>query len=55
MARVFNLGVGMVAVVPASDVSRALALLGDSGLAAAEIGRLIEAEPGGSGRTVQIG
>jgi phosphoribosylformylglycinamidine cyclo-ligase len=50
MAHVFNLGVGMVAVVPPSDVSRALALLRDAGLAAAEIGRLMESDPGGPGR-----
>jgi phosphoribosylformylglycinamidine cyclo-ligase len=55
MARVFNLGVGMVAVVPAPDVARALALLLDAGHAAAEIGRLIEAEPGDPGRTVHLG
>jgi len=55
MAHVFNLGVGMVAVVPPSDVSRALALLRDAGLAAAEIGRLMESEPGGPGRRVRLG
>jgi len=55
MAHVFNLGVGMVAVVPPSDVSRALALLRDAGLAAAEIGRLMESEPGGPGRRVHLG
>jgi phosphoribosylformylglycinamidine cyclo-ligase len=40
MARVFNLGLGMVVVVPPDDVARALRLLGDAGHAAVEVGRL---------------
>jgi phosphoribosylformylglycinamidine cyclo-ligase len=40
MARVFNLGIGMVVAVPPADVSRALALLAESGHRAVEIGRL---------------
>jgi phosphoribosylformylglycinamidine cyclo-ligase len=40
MARVFNLGIGMVVAVPPSDVGRTLALLSDSGHRAVEIGRL---------------
>jgi phosphoribosylformylglycinamidine cyclo-ligase len=40
MARVFNLGLGMVVAVPPADVSRALALLAESGHRAVEIGRL---------------
>ncbi len=55
MARVFNLGIGMVAVVPPGDVSRALALLRDAGHAAVEVGRLIEAGPGEPGRRVRLG
>jgi phosphoribosylformylglycinamidine cyclo-ligase len=55
MARVFNLGVGMVAVVPSDDSARALALLREAGHAAAEIGRLSASEAGGPGRTVHIG
>jgi phosphoribosylformylglycinamidine cyclo-ligase len=41
MARVFNLGVGMVVVVPPGDVSRALELLHEAGHPASEIGRLV--------------
>jgi phosphoribosylformylglycinamidine cyclo-ligase len=55
MARVFNLGIGMVAVVPPDDVARALALLRDAGHTAAEIGRLFEAGAGDPGRTVHLG
>jgi phosphoribosylformylglycinamidine cyclo-ligase len=40
MARVFNLGIGMVIAVPPADVGRALALLAESGHRAVEIGRL---------------
>ncbi len=40
MARVFNLGLGMVVVVPPADVGRTLGLLAESGVAAAEVGRL---------------
>ncbi|HEY3144687.1 MAG TPA: phosphoribosylformylglycinamidine cyclo-ligase [Acidimicrobiales bacterium] len=41
MARVFNLGIGMVVVVPPSDVSRTLELLHGAGHAAVEVGRLV--------------
>jgi phosphoribosylformylglycinamidine cyclo-ligase len=40
MARVFNLGLGMVVVVPADDASRALTTLRSAGHAAVEVGRL---------------
>jgi phosphoribosylformylglycinamidine cyclo-ligase len=40
MARVFNLGIGMVVAVPADQASRTLALLADAGHRATEIGRL---------------
>jgi phosphoribosylformylglycinamidine cyclo-ligase len=52
MARVFNLGLGMVAVVPAADAGRTLALLREAGHAAAEVGRLTEAT--GEGREVHL-
>jgi phosphoribosylformylglycinamidine cyclo-ligase len=54
MARVFNLGLGMVVVVPAGDVGRALAILRDAGHAAVEVGRLVAA-PDGEGREVHLG
>jgi phosphoribosylformylglycinamidine cyclo-ligase len=41
MDRVFNLGLGMVVVVPPSDVSRTLAVLRSHGHAAAEVGRVV--------------
>jgi phosphoribosylformylglycinamidine cyclo-ligase len=41
MARVFNLGIGMVVVVPPDDVSRTLSLLSAAGHAATEIGHLV--------------
>jgi len=41
MARVFNLGLGMVVVVPAVDASRALAGLRASGHAAVEVGEVV--------------
>lgn len=41
MARVFNLGVGMIVVVPASDAYRALDLLRDQGFRAVEIGEIV--------------
>jgi phosphoribosylformylglycinamidine cyclo-ligase len=41
MAAVFNLGVGMVVVVPPDEAARALSLLGDGGHRAVEIGRLV--------------
>ena len=40
MRKVFNLGVGMVVVVPSDDVSRALDALRNSGLRAVQIGRI---------------
>ena len=40
MAKVFNLGIGMVVAVPPSDLARTLTLLHDAGQAAVEIGRL---------------
>ncbi|HEX6423157.1 MAG TPA: phosphoribosylformylglycinamidine cyclo-ligase [Acidimicrobiales bacterium] len=43
MARVFNLGLGMVVVVPADDAARALGVLRAAGHAAVEVGRLVEA------------
>ncbi|MBA3653592.1 MAG: phosphoribosylformylglycinamidine cyclo-ligase, partial [Actinobacteria bacterium] len=42
MARVFNLGVGMVVVVPQSDVFRALDVLRAKGHFAAAIGEVVE-------------
>jgi phosphoribosylformylglycinamidine cyclo-ligase len=53
MARVFNLGLGMVVVVPPSDAGRTLALLRGAGHAAAEVGRLVPA-PDGAGREVRL-
>jgi phosphoribosylformylglycinamidine cyclo-ligase len=47
MAKVFNLGLGMVVSVPPGDVSRALALLREHGHAATEVGTVVS---GGSGR-----
>lgn len=48
MARVFNLGLGMVVVVPAADASRALNVLHHGGQpGAVEIGFLVEAPAGG--------
>jgi phosphoribosylformylglycinamidine cyclo-ligase len=43
MRRTFNLGVGLVAVVPEATRSRALAVLGALGLPAFEIGRVVRA------------
>ena len=42
MARVFNLGLGMIVVVPRSDAFRALDVLRDAGHRAVEIGELVE-------------
>ena len=53
MARVFNLGLGMVVVVPPEDVGRALRVLRASGHAAVEVGRLAPAR--GDGREVRLG
>ena len=52
MARVFNLGLGMVVVVPPADVGRTLALLAESGVGAAEVGVLEPAE--GAGGAVHL-
>jgi phosphoribosylformylglycinamidine cyclo-ligase len=41
MARVFNLGIGMVVAVPPDQVSQALRVLAGAGHKAAEIGRLV--------------
>jgi phosphoribosylformylglycinamidine cyclo-ligase len=41
MARVFNLGIGMVAVVPADAALRAIDLLRSHGVAATEIGEVV--------------
>ena len=54
MARVFNLGLGMVVVVPGDDVDRALGLLREAGHAATEIGTLTAAADGGPGREVHL-
>jgi phosphoribosylformylglycinamidine cyclo-ligase len=55
MARVFNLGLGMVVVVPAEDAGRALAVLREAGHAAAEVGRLtVAADATGGGREVHL-
>jgi phosphoribosylformylglycinamidine cyclo-ligase len=54
MARVFNLGIGMVVVVPPTDVGRALALLAESGHRAVEIGRVVPASGPGPGREVRF-
>lgn len=49
MARVFNLGVGMCAVVPAGEVDDALSSLAASGHEARPIGRIVEGRSGVSG------
>jgi phosphoribosylformylglycinamidine cyclo-ligase len=54
MARAFNLGLGMVVVVPPGDAGRTLALLRGAGHAAAEVGRLVPAAEG-AGREVHLG
>ncbi|HEX8386965.1 MAG TPA: phosphoribosylformylglycinamidine cyclo-ligase, partial [Rubricoccaceae bacterium] len=41
MRRTFNLGVGLVAVVPQANVARALAVLGSLGEPAFEVGRVV--------------
>jgi phosphoribosylformylglycinamidine cyclo-ligase len=50
MARVFNLGIGMVVVVPPGDVGRTLDLLHEAGHEAFELGRLV----GGGSRAVRL-
>ncbi len=52
MARVFNLGVGMVVVIPPDDVGRTLDVLRGGGHAAVEVGRLVPADD--EGRTVHL-
>jgi phosphoribosylformylglycinamidine cyclo-ligase len=52
MARVFNLGLGMVVVLPPEDAGRALGVLRDAGHAATEVGRLVAS--GGEGREVRL-
>jgi phosphoribosylformylglycinamidine cyclo-ligase len=52
MARVFNLGLGMVVVLPPDDVGRALGVLRDAGHAATEVGRLVASA--GEGREVRL-
>jgi phosphoribosylformylglycinamidine cyclo-ligase len=54
MARAFNLGLGVVVVVPPGDAGRTLALLRGAGHAAAEVGRLVPAAEG-AGREVHLG
>jgi phosphoribosylformylglycinamidine cyclo-ligase len=51
MARVFNLGVGMVLVVPDRDRSRALATLAENGHRARVIGEIVD---GGTGRVRMV-
>lgn len=41
MAKVFNLGIGMVAVVPDEAVTRALSVLAAAGIAAVELGEVV--------------
>jgi phosphoribosylformylglycinamidine cyclo-ligase len=52
MARVFNLGLGMVVVVPAEDAGRALSLLREAESAAVEVGHLVSVD--GDGREVHL-
>jgi phosphoribosylformylglycinamidine cyclo-ligase len=52
MARVFNCGVGMVAIVAAHEVERVAAELGAHGEPVHRIGRIVEREPGMAGSTV---
>jgi phosphoribosylformylglycinamidine cyclo-ligase len=51
MAKVFNLGIGMILVVPAADAHRALDVLRSNGHAAREIGEIEQ----GSGHVRLIG
>jgi phosphoribosylformylglycinamidine cyclo-ligase len=44
MARVFNLGLGMVAVVPAEEAYRAIDLLRTRGHNAVEVGHVVAGE-----------
>jgi phosphoribosylformylglycinamidine cyclo-ligase len=52
MARVFNLGIGMVVVVRPGDVARTLDVLRSASHTAVEIGRLVRAD--GDGRKVNF-
>jgi phosphoribosylformylglycinamidine cyclo-ligase len=52
MARVFNLGLGMVVVVPAAHAGRALAVLREAGTPAVEVGHLATVD--GDGREVHL-
>src|SRR5690606_42089046 len=52
MARVFNLGLGMVVAVPEGDAGRAVELLREEGHAAAVVGTLVAAD--GDGREVHL-
>ena len=54
MAAVFNLGVGMVVVVPPGEAARALSLLGDAGHRAVEIGRLVPSVSSGPSPDPQV-
>jgi phosphoribosylformylglycinamidine cyclo-ligase len=51
MARVFNLGLGMVVVVPQDDVARTLRTLSDAGVPATEVG-ILERTEGEGGKVV---
>jgi phosphoribosylformylglycinamidine cyclo-ligase len=51
MARVFNLGLGMVVVVPQDDVARTLRTLSDAGVPAPEVG-ILERTEGEGGKVV---
>ena len=42
MVRVFNLGLGMLAVVPDGEVAAAVAAIGAAGHAAFEVGRIVD-------------
>jgi phosphoribosylformylglycinamidine cyclo-ligase len=44
MVRVFNLGLGMLAVVPDGEVAGALASLAAAGHAAYEVGRIVDGD-----------
>ncbi len=46
MVRVFNLGLGMIAAVPAAEVGLALGVLEGQGIEAAVVGEVVAGEPG---------
>ena len=52
MARTFNCGIGMVAIVAAADADRIVAQLAADGVTAHRIGSTIPRPPGGAGCTV---